>query len=309
MPPSRRKPGVAISSILNSYKVESLIIGPVERSLISKPREYRDQDHIHPTDLIKDDYCVRAAFFNLKAKYEVQRIESARMESVFAEGHKIHDKWQEWERDEGWLEGLWKCRVCETKHWFMSNNLPHHCPNCAIHWKDSRGEWSLVVYAEVPMEYKPLMISGHADGKIYRNYENPFLQEIKSIGMGSIRYGAPSLVRGSLEESFKQITSPFVSHSRQGQLYMRICEMLARWSLENGDTLTYERYKDIEKTVFLYECKANQEPKEFTVYYDPEVSDPYIDLAQTVSDAMRADVPPACNQGDGCKRCAKVDAA
>lgn len=299
MPPRGKKPGKSIDAILSSYKKETLVIGPVERSLVAKPRSYRDQDNIHPTDLIKDDYCVRAAFFNLKAEYETQRVDSARSESIFSEGHLIHDKWQGWLRDEGNLEGLWKCLLCESKHWYLSSDLPEDCPTCEIHWRDIRGEWSLVEYAEVPMDFEPLKLSGHADGLINRVGKDKFLLEIKSIGTGSIRFGSPDLIRGSLEESFKGIHNPFLSHVKQGQLYLRIAAL-------KGET--DPRYAGIDKIVFLYECKANQEPKEFTVFYDPEMSDEYIELASTVTFALHEDVPPACNQGDKCKRCAKVDA-
>jgi hypothetical protein len=57
--------------------------------------------------------------------------------------------------------------------------------------------------------------------------------------------------------------------------------------------------------VFLYELKADQSYKEFTVKADYEIVDRIFFKAKKVTDAIKAGIMPECNINaeDGCKSC------
>ena len=69
------------------------------------------------------------------------------------------------------------------------------------------------------------MIIGHADG-IVSDKKGRTLIEIKSVGLGTIRWEAPDLYnqytteRLSIDDVWKKLRQPFASHVRQRMLYM-----------------------------------------------------------------------------------------
>jgi hypothetical protein len=60
-----------------------------------------------------------------------------------------------------------------------------------------------------------------------------------------------------------------------------------------------------DEIVFIYELKANQDYKEFSVKYDSEYVSAIFDHALDVVWAVDNDRPPACtiDPVNGCKRC------
>jgi CRISPR/Cas system-associated exonuclease Cas4 (RecB family) len=62
----------------------------------------------------------------------------------------------------------------------------------------------------------------------------------------------------------------------------------------------------VDEIVFLYELKADQSYKEFTVKADYELVQHVFDGAKSVVDAVAAGVVPDCsnNPGSICKQCA-----
>ena len=166
--------------------------------------------------------------------------------NIFEEGHFIHEKYQTWLWDMGVLEGLWGCRVCHHEWWATS---PAVCARCAS---------SFIVYREVPLESDELMIIGHGDGIWNDAAESGAreLIEIKSIGLRTIEIEAPGFYKKYTDHEvdlvglWKMIKRPFPQHLRQGMLYCHVT--------------------GIHEIVFLYEFKANQDFKAFTVRYQPE---------------------------------------
>jgi hypothetical protein len=56
--------------------------------------------------------------------------------------------------------------------------------------------------------------------------------------------------------------------------------------------------------VFIYELKADQDYKEFTVKANFEIVERVFNAAKKVVDAVEADKMPECNVSkDGCKQC------
>lgn len=89
--------------ILNSpYR----LLAPVERILLEqniKNNEERDSLHLHPSEICKRDWCPRSSWYKIKGypapadSYTLQRL------NIFAEGHLIHQKWQNWLKEAGVL--------------------------------------------------------------------------------------------------------------------------------------------------------------------------------------------------------------
>lgn len=244
----------------------------------------RDTDHIHPSDLAKRDWCPRANWYTIKKHPKDPEDFSFQRLNVFAEGHYIHAKWQDWLNNAGVLEGLWQCKsdICNHKWEAVS---PEKCPSCGT---------PKPIYREVPISNEEHHILGHADG-IVNDKKGRTLIEIKSIGMGTLRFEAIDLYKQyqkgelTLDGMWKKVRQPFPSHIKQGLLYM-YCT-------------------GIHQMTFLYEWKPTQEVKEFVVGFTPELVQPMLDNCKRLMTALEGDVPPmrpmwaeepTCN---GCKFC------
>ena len=243
----------------------------------------RDTAHLHPSEISKRDWCPRSSWYTIKGykgteeKFGFQRL------NVFAEGHAIHAKWQGWLRDAGVLAGTWECNsdICANR-WNATS--PDKCPACGTpHPK----------YCEVPISNEQYHSLGHADGIVDNGKDDPFLIEIKSVGVGTIRFDNYDLFKecdGNPEEMWKRIRQPFPSHVRQAMLYM-YCT-------------------GIHTMVFIYEWKATQEVKEFTVQFQQELVDPILASCETVLKALDSSIPPMrpawvdSSEHKTCKYCA-----
>ena len=270
-----------LKAFLATSKRETRLMGAVERHVLSKPFDERDMSYIHPSDIIKDDWCALAQYHAVLGNYVETRDKTpARLASIFEEGHTIHRKWQNWFREMGVLYGMWHGPT--GKGWDLSSNNV-----------DPEDE-----YLEVPLRSDKHMMRGHADGWI-KGLGDDCLIEIKSIGSGGIRMEAPSIMAQSddnVEKAWKNIKTPFRAHQLQGQVYLHLCHLM----VEEG--LLEAAPKEI---VFIYELKANQEYKEFVVAYNPEFTKDIFDRALDVAWAAKNIRPPVCSIDPvkGCKRC------
>lgn len=264
-----------LKAYLDAGKRETRLIGAVERHILVQPFDERRQDILHPSDLIKPEWCALAAFHALNGNYvETRERPGLRLRSIFDEGHAIHAKWQGYLKDMGILYGVWG----KKDNWGLASENKN------------------LDYLEVPLSSPKHKIYGHSDGWI-KGLGEDFLIEIKSIGSGTIRMEAPSLMSGTdLEGAWKNIRQPFRTHILQGQIYLHLAHLMVEaGTLESAPN-------DI---VFIYELKANQDYKEFVVAYNPEYSAPFFEAALDVVWASENNRPPACsiNPVVGCKRC------
>lgn len=278
-----------LKSFLEANKRNTRLVGSLERYLLSRPADDRRQDVLHPSDLIKSEWCALHAYHALRGNYvATSEKPTLRLQSIFDEGHFIHAKWQAWIQGMGNLYGQWKCKNCGLKEWGVSAEMEPHIDGCGP-----------VVYDEVPLVSAKHRINGHADGWV-KNLGEDFLIEIKSIGTGTIRMELPSLLAGAngdLEAAWRAIRQPFRSHMLQGQMYLHLCHLMVEEGLLESAP---------NEIVFLYELKSNQDYKEFPVQYDPEYVLEIFENALDVVWAVDNDRPPACNIDPikGCKRCA-----
>lgn len=244
-----------------------------------QPESDRRTDVLHPSEIIKADWCHKYAYYLLNGGKAKKEKPNLRLQNIFDEGHFIHAKWQNRLADMGVLYGNWYCETDNLYQWGISSEI--------------NSGTSVFEYKEVPLVHEPLRIHGHADGWV-KGLGDDCLIEIKSIGAGTLRFEAPELLYdadGDLTKAWKNIRRPFRTHLLQGQMYLELAKR------QFGNDAPNE-------IVFIYELKADQDYKEFTIKSDYYVVERVFNAAQKVIDAVEAGVSPDCNVNpDGCKSC------
>lgn len=275
---------------LKDYKKAALsktrILGPVEKTLIREAvanSGNRDTQFLHPSEISKKNWCPKASWYVIKEGKRPDESVNLKRLNIFAEGHNIHGKWQKWMADSGLLEGQWYCPECSAS-WY--DHLPNRsCPFC---------EKGPVSYNEVPISNEEYHVLGHADG-ILVDSDGKAVVEIKSVGLGSVRFEAPDLFvkyskgQQSIDGLWRDIKSPFASHLKQINLYMF--------------------FLGIDQGVVLYEFKATQEVKEFSLKFQPYIIEGILRGCKAVKLALDTDTTPmrpnwaTDPEVDGCKGC------
>lgn len=242
----------------------------------------RDTKFLHPSEVSKKDWCPRSSWYVIKdGKRPNESLNFQRL-NIFAEGHNIHNKWQNWLWRTGIIEGNWECRACTEKWYGVS---PTECPTCS--GRD-------IGYREVPITNSEYHLLGHADG-IINDQSGRAVLEIKSVGIGTLRYESPELFAKynkkeiGIDGLWNGIKHPFASHLRQVNLYMYCL------GLTDG--------------VVLYEWKPTQEVKEFAIKFQKELIDHVLAGCATVKTALDNNTTPmrpftASLDSPMCKNCA-----
>ncbi len=269
-----------LQKFLDAKKKPYRLLGNVERHLLARPVGDRRTDVLHPSEIIKKDWCKRASFFLLSGHTKIAEKPPLQLQLIFDEGHAIHAKWQRYFQEMGVLYGRFYCTSC---HFSMFDLGPIVCPSCGN---------ATVEYREVTLVDDSLRIAGHTDGWI-KGIGDDTLIEIKSIGPGTIRTEAANLMMdadGDFMKAWSNVNRPFSSHILQGQVYLELMRRM-------GHT--------VNEIVFIYELKANQSFKEFSVKADYELVRHVFDGAKFVVDAVESGVAPECsnNPGETCKQC------
>jgi hypothetical protein len=249
--------------------------------MLVRPQGDRSTTVIHPSEVIKKDFCLRASYFLLSGHTKIAEKPGLRLQSIFDEGHYIHAKWQNWFQEMGVLYGRFTCTSCDFSLFDLG---PVACPQCGK---------STVEYREVTLYDDALRIKGHTDGWI-KGLGNDCLIEIKSIGPGTIRSEQPALMSeydGDFMKAWANIKRPFGSHILQGQMYLELMKRMGH---------------DVNEIVFLYELKADQSYKEFVIKADFEIVEHVFERAARVVKAVEDGIVPVCNNnvGSTCKQCA-----
>lgn len=278
------RPAGTLKDFVAAGKHPSRVLGSVERWLLTQPKDTsRRTDVIHPSAMVKADWCHRAEFFELQgnepgpSKYKT----SMKQMLTFEEGHRIHARWQDWFSKMGNLYGKWECQGCEEKDWLLSSEL-HQDPTCGPY-----------VYREVPVHSDAHKIYGHADGWL-KGFGDDLLLEIKSVGEGTFRWEEPGMLieHGDFKTAWKNLRTPFNSHIAQAQVYMKLLEIM------NPDNHPKE-------ALFLYESKVDQEVKEFVVAKSDFGITELFDAAEMIVNSIASGVEVPCNinpQGK-CQKC------
>jgi CRISPR/Cas system-associated exonuclease Cas4 (RecB family) len=278
-----------LKKFLDAKKSNNRLLGDIERHLQARPVGNRDYTVLHPSEIIKKDHCWRASYFLLRGHTRVAEKPALRLQNIFDEGHYIHAKWQRWFQEMGVIHGQFKCQVCDHITWGTS---PQECEVC-------QASWEKLLYSEVTMRHDKLRIKGHTDGWV-KGIGNDTLIEIKSIGEGTIRSEQPGLLMdadGDFMKAWKNVRRPFGGHILQGQMYLELMDRMGMVG-ENGEPL--------DEIVFIYELKANQDFKEFSIKRDFELVRHVFDAAKEVVECVEDNYVPPCNNNPGgtCKQCA-----
>ena len=246
----------------------------------------RDVAHIHPSEMAKADWCPRETYFRMtnEPQSDPEANPSFQMETIFEEGHEIHRKWQTWFWEMGTLFGWWMCVACGEEWEALS---PHTCPFCGA-IRDA------IVYLEVPIEDDEYQVLGHSDGAVH-DRKGKVLIEIKSVGIGTLRFEAPELYQKHIEgldlkEVWKRIRRPFAAHIIQGLLYLHF-------------------KPEYDEIVFIYEFKPNQSVREFRVRRSESVIADRLAMCKDIVRGLRSGFPPyrpdwaTGEDGPKCKGC------
>lgn len=280
----KTKPSGNFKKFLDAGKDGSRVVGPVERHLLSAPKDNsRPTDVIHPSEMAKADWCHKAQYYALQglppapSKYKA----SLKQLLVFSEGHRIHGRWQDWIGQMGKLYGKWSCHECGNNEWSTG-------------YTDCSCGGAYTIYKEVPLRYEPLRISGHADGWL-KGFGNDLLMEIKSVGEGTFRFEAPEMFYdndGDIKKMWSALKAPFYTHIMQAQIYMKLIELMG---MEDAP----------QEAIFIYESKATQEVKEFVVPKSGFGVDPLFEAAEMIVAALDKGTPPTCSIDpvNGCYKC------
>jgi CRISPR/Cas system-associated exonuclease Cas4 (RecB family) len=270
-----------LKKFLDTKKVETRLIGPIERHLLRRPEGDRSTTVLHPSEMIKSDFCHRYSYYLLTGGTKKKDKPNLRLQNIFDEGHFIHEKWQNRIYEMGNLWGDFKCVSCNK---VTSGLSPRECQHC---------QGTTLKYDEVALVDPTLRIAGHTDGWV-KNLGDDFLIEIKSIGEGTLRFEAPDLLYdadGDVTKAWKNIRRPFRGHLLQGQMYLELAKRMF------GDDAPNE-------IVFLYELKANQDYKEFIIKSDYDTVSRVFYAAEKINKAVNDGVMPKCNvDPSGCKQC------
>lgn len=253
-----------------------------------KPEVIRRQDVLHPSEMAKEGWCPRAAYFRLEGRVPAQsRSFSMTLANVFAEGHAIHGKWQRWMAETGQLWGDWACLLCSAGV-RRTDDPTAKLTVC----RGERGHiWD---YREVALFDRDVNIYGHEDGALTGAN---CLVEIKSVGIGTLRWENPDLLaqyyvrelaQYDMEGLWRAVRRPFPSHIRQVNIYMWLAKSMGL---------------PFDKTAVVYEFKVNQQVKEFQVRYDPLVAEPLIEAARSIAEARAAGREVPCPYGISCPEC------
>lgn len=277
--PAKQKPATSKLSPALKVRAEvrkqnSVLLGDIQAHVVkevAKDKVNRRADIIHPSEMAKANWCPRATNYRILGDHAgVDEVIGYGTASIFETGNTAHTKWQNWLRQMGRLYGRWKCLICA--HTWLATS-PVSCESC--------GNSHALEYREVPLEAEArYLVAGHADGAVL---DLQALIEVKTIGTGTIRIEEPDLVKRhtrkttdgksvlDLDSLWNGIKRPFPSHRRQGQIYLHLAHL--------GGL-------DVNRIVFLYENKANQQPKEFSIAYDPDVTAELFETARDIKFAV-----------------------
>lgn len=271
--PAQRKLTSALKVRAEVRKQNSVLLGDIQTHVVkevARDKVNRRADIIHPSEMAKADWCPRATCYRILGEHPTNEQAIAYgTASIFETGNTAHTKWQTWLADMGRLYGRWVCS--SACGWSAVGTSLLQCPLCG----------AVTVYKEVPLQAEDrYLIAGHADGAVL---DIRSMIEIKTVGTGTIRIEEPDLVKRhtkktidgksilDLDSLWNGIKRPFPSHRRQAQIYLRLASLMRL---------------DVDRMVFLYENKANQQPKEFTISYDPDATEELFETARDIKFAV-----------------------
>lgn len=178
----------------------------------------------------------------------------------------------------------------EKGYSFQTLNIFAEGHNIHGKWQAWLMDTGVLEQPEVPVYNEEYRLMGHADG-IINDSKGKAILEIKSVGAGTVRMEDFELFQSSAtpDEMWKKIRKPFMTHLRQINLYMYCL--------------------GIHDGVFIYEWKATQDVKEFSVKFQPELIESILAGCQSVIRGLESGIPPMRpawvedSNSNTCKQC------
>jgi hypothetical protein len=284
----------ALTAYLDSLRQPDDLFGDIQRHVLKKAAQPSGHRHnvIYPSEVVKNNWCMRATFYRI-TRGPQPRSTSFTRENIFAEGNGTHTKWQAWLSEMGRLEGEWRCRRCSHQFYAFA---PTACPQCTSMYFD---------YREIRFNAPDLMLGGRCDGYCPND---KCLIEIKTMGLGGLRYEQPNFVaryemateKGTvvdLMRLWKDFRRPLPSAVKQGNLYLYLAREYAGL--------------DVSKILFIYDFKATQESKAFSVAYDDDLARSIVALIRRMADCVTTGTIPDCSISytNGCPDCRPYEEA
>jgi len=289
------RPTGTLKKLVDIGKKDTRVIGSVERWLLASPRDTsRATNVIHPSAMIKADWCHRAEYHTIQGAVPAPPKYKASMKTLltFEEGHRIHHRWQTWFWDMGKMYGKWRCFDCYRTanasykdFWALS---PKECPTCI---------GTNLAYREVPVHSKEHGISGHADGWL-KGFADDLLLEVKSVGEGTFNWEDRTYWEDSgrdFKKAWAGLKGPFQTHVMQAQVYMKLLELMHEGTFAPTP----------KEAIFIYESKVDQQIKEFVVPKSDFGITELFEAAKKIVQAVDKQVEPVCNidPSGSCYKC------
>jgi CRISPR/Cas system-associated exonuclease Cas4 (RecB family) len=271
-----------LKNFLDAKKRPTRLLGDIDRFLIMQPAGDRSTTVLHPSEITKKDWCKRSSWFLLQGAPKKAEKPPFKLQSIFDTGHALHAKWQKYFQDMGVMHGRFICLACDHVTFGTS---PEACESCGA---PSRK----LVYDEVTLFDNDLRIKGHTDGWVKGIGEDTLI-EIKTVGPGTLRMEAPNLMQeadGNFLKAFSNVNRPFGPHVLQGQVYLELMKRMGN---------------EVNEITFIYELKADQSMKEFSVKSDYELVRHVFEGAARVVEAIESGEVLDCsnNPGGTCPQC------
>lgn len=293
---------------LQQEKAGNKVVIPLVKEYLQE-QWYKESDRIpnrvHASEMAKKDWCERSSYWRIIGRRIPNEPFNFTLQTIFDEGHQIHDKWQGWLKETGKLWGLWECRMCHETKLGKSEDLDmtfdpewgglgefNREDYCELgHGEPLTHMWK---YQEVPLNY--WLITGHEDGAVGNT-----LVEFKSVGLGTLRHESPELLSKFYNKTLKMydldglwnaLRQPLKSHVRQANVYGWLAQQM-------GYSFT--------QASIVYEFKPNQQSREFIIPFSPEIISPLLERVARIETGIASHTPPPCPYG-GCKYCKAYEA-
>ncbi len=279
---------------------DKMILPLVEAHLLARwgPDPDRATGMLHVSEMAKKDWCERASYLRITSDTWPAEPYSFILQSIFDEGHQIHDKWQSWLAETGRLWGDWKCAALRALVQRSTREEASAQAFCCV----CRNGEHLWEYAEVSLAHG--LIQGHEDAAL-----GDRLVEFKSVGIGTLRRESPGILAKYYTETvdgkklydldglWAGLKQPLMSHVRQANLYLWLARQMADADCEAADV-----YRSFTKASIVYEFKPNQQAREYVIPLSMDIVTPLLERARVVQWALDAGTPPPCRLG-GCSAC------
>lgn len=138
----------------------------------------RDTTHLHPSEICKKDWCPRSSWYTIKGYEKKGESFTFQRLNIFAEGHSIHEKWQNWLTDAGVLD------KAEVPIYNEEYRLMGHADGII---NDSKGKAILEIKSvgvgTIRMEDYDLFSNSATPDEMWKKVRKPFMTHLRQVNL------------------------------------------------------------------------------------------------------------------------------